>query len=61
MSIEIIFKKIDLIAKKSCCFHAVRTQTPPASLILFSAVLEKSLALTMTGILGRVPLPNTLK
>ena len=30
-------------------------------LILFSAVLEKSLALTITGIFGRTPLPRTLK
>jgi hypothetical protein len=30
-------------------------------LILFSAVLEKSLAFTITGIEGRVPLPRTLK
>jgi len=41
--------------------HATRTQAPPASLILFSAVLEKSLALTITGIFGRTPLPRTLK
>ena len=41
--------------------HAVRTQTPPASLILSSANFENNLALTITGILGRVPLPRTLK
>ena len=41
--------------------HAVRTQAPPASLILFSAILENTLAFTMTGILGRIPLPSTLK
>ena len=41
--------------------QAVSTQAPPASLILFSAVLEKTLALTMTGILGRDPFPSTLK
>lgn len=41
--------------------QATRTQAPPASLILFSAVLEKSLALTITGTWGRVPLPRTLK
>merc|ERR1719198_651590 len=39
----------------------VRTQTPPAALILFSAVLVKSLALTTHGIFGRFPLPSTLK
>lgn len=44
-----------------CYVQATRTQAPPAALILFSAVLEKSLALTITGTLGRVPLPSTLK
>ncbi len=41
--------------------QAVSTQAPPASLILFSASLEKTLALTMNGTLGRAPLPSTLK
>jgi hypothetical protein len=30
-------------------------------LIFFSAVLEKNLALTITGILGQIPLPSSLK
>ena len=41
--------------------QAVRMQAPPTSLILFSAVFENSLAFTITGTLGRAPLPNTLK
>lgn len=36
-------------------------QAPPTALILLSAVLEKNLALTMTGWLGSLPLPKTLK
>lgn len=35
-------------------------QTPPAFLIFSSAILEKNLALTMTGCFGKIPLPNTL-
>merc|ERR1719263_2057475 len=41
----------------SCDEH----EAPPASLILFSAVLVKSFAFTITGIFGRVPFPRTLK
>ena len=37
----------------------MRTQAPPASLILFSASLEKNLALTRTGI-GSFPFQRTL-
>eukprot|EP01022_Parablepharisma_sp_SALTPOND_P025888 TRINITY_DN61143_c0_g1_i1.p3 TRINITY_DN61143_c0_g1~~TRINITY_DN61143_c0_g1_i1.p3 ORF type:complete len:114 (+),score=19.32 TRINITY_DN61143_c0_g1_i1:136-477(+) len=36
-------------------------QAPPTALILSSADLEKIFALTMTGTLGRIPLPSTLK
>ena len=36
-------------------------QAPPTALILFSAIREKNLALTMTGCLGKAPLPKTLK
>jgi hypothetical protein len=36
-------------------------QAPPTSLIFFSATFEKKRALTMTGCLGRFPLPKTLK
>ena len=42
-------------------YFAVRTQAPPTALIFSSALLEKNLALTMTGCLGRTPLPSTLK
>jgi hypothetical protein len=35
-------------------------QTPPAFLIFSSAVLEKNLALTITGCFGITPLPKTL-
>jgi hypothetical protein len=41
--------------------HATKTQAPPTALILLSAVLLNSLALTTTGWLGSLPLPNTLK
>jgi len=41
--------------------QALRMQTPPAALIFFSAKAENNLALTITGILGRTPLPSTLK
>jgi len=40
--------------------QAVKTQTPPALLILFSAILEKNCALTTIGTLGRTPFPKTL-
>ena len=40
-------------------YFAVRTQAPPTALIFSSALLEKNLALTMTGCLGRTPLPST--
>jgi hypothetical protein len=35
-------------------------QAPPTALIFSSAVLEKNLALTITGCFGNTPLPNTL-
>uniref|UniRef100_F0X546 Uncharacterized protein n=1 Tax=Cryptosporidium parvum TaxID=5807 RepID=F0X546_CRYPV len=41
--------------------YPLNTQIPPASLIFFSAFLEKCLALTTTGRLGRLPPPKTLK
>jgi hypothetical protein len=41
--------------------HATSWQTPPAATILRSALLENSLALTMTGIWGSAPDPRTLK
>ena len=46
---------------ESPAVYARRTQTPPTALIAFSAFLEKSLALTITGWFGRRPLPSTLK
>lgn len=60
---------ITIINERSCFWfvgashdHAMSSQAPPAALILFSAVLEKSLALTMHGICGSlIPLPSTLK
>ena len=36
-------------------------QAPPTFLIFSSACLEKNLALTITGCLGRAPFPRTLK
>lgn len=48
-------------AVTSATAQAVRTHEPPASLILCSASFEKNLALTITGILGRLPFPKTLK
>lgn len=41
--------------------HAVKMQAPPASLIFFSAVSEKNLALTAIGCFGSLPLPRHLK
>ncbi len=41
--------------------HANNTQAPPAALIFSSARLEKNFALTISGCLGKTPLPNTLK
>ena len=41
--------------------YAVNWQTPPTSLIFFSALREKNFARTMTGWCGRYPLPRTLK
>lgn len=35
-------------------------QAPPTALIFSSADLEKNLALTMTGCLGKRPLPKSL-
>ena len=40
--------------------HATSTQAPPASLILYSAVFENSLALIITGTFGITPFPRTL-
>merc|ERR1719456_2016382 len=42
-------------------YCAVRTQAPPTALIFCSAMREKNLAFTITGCLGRTPLPSTLK
>merc|ERR1719436_553932 len=42
-------------------YWAVRMQAPPTALIFSSALREKNRALTMTGCLGRAPLPRTLK
>merc|ERR1719259_142865 len=42
-------------------YWAVSTQAPPTALIFSSACLEKNLAFTMTGCLGRAPFPSTLK
>ena len=50
-----------IVTKTYSIIHAMSTQTPPAALILFSAVLEKSLAFTITGIVGIFPFPRTLK
>ena len=47
--------------RRAAEFYARRTQTPPTALIACSAFFEKSLALTITGWLGRRPLPRTLK
>ena len=41
--------------------QATKMQAPPTALILLSAVLLKSLALTTTGWLGSLPFPRTLK
>ena len=41
--------------------HAVKMQAPPTFLIFSSAIREKNLALTITGCLGKAPLPKTLK
>merc|ERR1719239_914933 len=41
--------------------QAVSTQAPPTALIFSSATREKKRALTITGCLGRTPLPSTLK
>ena len=48
-------------AKRDESIYAVSTHWPPTLLIFFSAVLEKNLALTITGILGQIPLPSSLK
>ena len=48
-------------AKRDESIYAVSTHWPPTLLIFFSAVLEKNLALTITGILGQMPLPSSLK
>jgi len=40
--------------------YATKTQTPPTLLIFSSADLEKYLAFTITGCLGKTPLPRTL-
>jgi hypothetical protein len=51
-----------VVVLKACHDHAMSSQAPPAALILFSAVLEKSLALTIIGIYGSlIPFPRTLK
>merc|ERR1719402_441117 len=42
-------------------YIAVRTQAPPTAFIFSSARRDKKRALTMTGCLGRTPLPSTLK
>ena len=42
-------------------YHAINSQTPPTAFILLSAVLLKNLALTTIGVIGSLPLPNTLK
>ena len=42
-------------------YHAINSHTPPTALILLSAVLLKNLALTTIGVIGSLPLPNTLK
>merc|ERR1719498_401528 len=49
------------IGKPIISSHATRTQAPPAALMVASAFLEKSLALTITGMFGSGPLPRTLK
>ena len=41
--------------------YAVKMQAPPTFLIFSSAIREKNLALTITGCLGKAPLPKTLK
>jgi len=41
--------------------QAMSWQTPPAALILFSAILENILARTMQGLAMSSPFPQTLK
>ena len=42
-------------------YQAHNSQAPPIAFILLSAVLLKNLALTTIGVIGSLPLPNTLK
>jgi hypothetical protein len=58
----IINQMRELLFSGASHVHATSSQAPPAALILFSAVLENNLALTITGICGSLtPLPSTLK
>lgn len=50
-----------MIGERRWAHQGTSTQAPPTSFIFFSASLEKNLALTIKGCLGRTPLPSTLK
>jgi hypothetical protein len=52
--------RVILFNKTASFAQAVSSHTPPAAWIFFSAPLEKSLARTTNGCLGRKPFPSTL-
>merc|ERR1719500_386165 len=59
---QILLCETKRYTKYQVCTHiyAVRTQIPPAALILSSACLEKNRAFTMTGCSGSLPFARTL-
>lgn len=55
-----IFLSTFIILYSCNIVYATRTHAPPTSLIFSSALRLKNLAFTITGCLGRRPLPSTL-